>query len=335
MSPRIVVAQPIEAEIVADLARMGPVHMHEGPEPLSPEALAGLCARAEALMAFMTERVDAALLARAPRLRIVAGAFKGFDNVDLPACAARGVTVTICRDLLTEPTAELALGLAIALLRNLRAGDARVRSGRFAGWRPVLYGGSLNGATVGVLGAGAVGRAILRLLTGFDCRLLCHDPVLSGGPHGIGRAEAVSLAELRGRSDVLFLAIPLTPATQGLVGRDFLAAMKAGACLVNPARGSVVDEDAVAEALEAGRLAGYAADVFACEDWARPDRPAAVPERLLRSDRTVLTPHLGSAVVEVRRAIAREAADAILAALDGRRPAGAIAGPLAPEARAC
>ncbi len=332
MSARIVVAQPIEAEIVADLARLGPVHMHQGPEPMTPDALAAHCVGAEALMAFMTERVDAALLERCPRLKVVAGAFKGFDNVDLEACAQRGVTVTICQDLLTEPTAELAIGLAIAVLRNVLAGDARVRSGGFAGWRPVLYGGSLNGATVGVLGAGAVGRAILRLLRGFDCRVLCHDPKLSGQPAGLDRVEVTALDALRAEADILFLAVPLTPATEGMVGGAFLAEMKRGATLINPARGSVVDEEAVADALEAGRLAGYAADVFACEDWARPDRPRAVPERLLRSPRTVLTPHLGSAVVEVRRAIARQSADSILAVLAGRAPEHAIAGPYA-EAR--
>lgn len=330
MTARIVVAQPIEREIVADLERAGPVHMHPGPEPLPPAELARLASGAEALMAFMTERVDAGLLAACPRLRVVAGAFKGFDNVDLAACRARGITVTICPDLLTEPTAELAIGLAIALARNLVPGEAHVRSGAFRGWRPALYGGSLAGATAGVLGAGAVGRTILRMLAGFGCARICHDPD-AALPAALG-TEAVSLETLRARADFLFLAVPLTPATAGMVGRDFLAAMKPGAYLVNPARGSVVDEEAVADALADGRLAGYAADVFACEDIARTDAPAGIPPRLLASPRTVLTPHLGSAVVEVRRRIARSAADSILEALAGRTPDTAILAPAAPGA---
>mgnify|MGYP006272792157 CR=1 FL=1 len=333
MAARIVVAQPIDDDIVAELEVAGRVHVHRDLEPLSYQALGAVCSEAEGLMAFMTERVDAALLHRCPRLRVVAGALKGSDNIDLAACAARDVTVTICPNLLTEPTAELALGLAIALGRNFRAGEADVRSGTFSGWRPRHYGASLNGATVGVLGAGAVGQALLRMLGGFSCTRLYHDPVCVP-PAALG-ARPVGIEELRAQSDFLFLATPLTSGTLRLVDAAFLGAMKPGAYLVNPARGSVVDEEAIADALETGRLAGYAADVFACEDIARPDRSPRVPARLLRAPNTVLTPHLGSAVVDVRRRIAGSAAESILAVLDGRRPATAIAGPWADEAGGC
>jgi phosphonate dehydrogenase len=325
MADRIVVAQPIDSDIVADLSRLGAVHAHPGPEPLSAGALAARCAEAEALMAFMTERIDAAFLDACPRLRIVAGALKGFDNIDVEACSARGVAVSIVPDLLTEPTAELALGLTIAVARHMLPGDAHVRSGAFAGWRPRLYGGSIQGATVGVVGAGAVGRAVLRLLRGFRCARLYHDAQpLAAEEEAALDAGWAPLDALAAQADIVILALPLTPRTQGLVDAAFLARMKPGALLVNPARGSLVEEAAVAEALESGRLAGYAADVFESEDWARPDRPEAVHPGLRASERTVLTPHLGSAVTEVRRAIARSAADAIMERLSGRMPAAAV-----------
>ena len=254
-------------------------------------------------------------------LKIVAGALKGFNNLDVAACTTRGVAVTIVPDLLTEPTAELTVGLMIALARHMRAGEAHVRSGDFAGWRPHFYGATLQGATVGVIGAGAVGREILRLLSGFRGRRLYHDvrPLDAEVERALG-VDGVSMDALVSTSDVVVLALPLTRATQGLVDADFLARMKAGSHLVNPARGSLVDEAAVVGALETGRLGGYAADTFEMEDWTRADRPREIHPGLVASDKTVLTPHIGSAVVEVRRAIAASAADSIIEALRGGVP---------------
>ncbi|MEL6768183.1 MAG: NAD(P)-dependent oxidoreductase [Pseudomonadota bacterium] len=313
MGYRIVVAQPIEQEIIDDLARLGPVHMNPGPEPMGPESLAAEAAEAEALMAFMTERVDRALLEACPNLKVVAGAFKGFDNIDLEACEARGVAFTYVPDLLTAPTAELALGLMIALARHMRAGDAHIRSGAFTGWRPKLYGGSIIGSTVGVVGTGRVGQALLGLLSGFDCvRLACDSTPLPPERAAALGVREVDLATLRAEADFVVLATPLTPETLGVVDAAFIAAMKPGAYLVNPARGSVVVEAAVAEALNAGHLGGYAADVFELEDRSRPDAPETVHPALLAHERTVFTPHLGSAVIPVRRAIARAAADEII-----------------------
>lgn len=321
MRPRIVVANRIEEVLLARLREVGDVVANCDPAPLTSVALRTACRDATALMAFMTERVDAMLLNACPRLRIIAGALKGFDNIDVDACTARGVLVTIVPDLLTEPTAELAVGLMIALARNLRAGEAHIRSGEFAGWRPHLYGGTLQGATVGVVGAGAVGQAILRLLAGFRGRRLYHDSrPLDADTEAALRVRRVPLEELTALSDFVVLALPLTAATLGLVDAKFLVRMKPGARLINPARGSLVDEAAVVAALQSGHLGGYAADTFAMEDWSRPDRPRSVHPGLLASDRTVLTPHLGSAVVEVRRAIAASAADSIITALRGGVP---------------
>lgn len=299
-------------------------------EPWPADELARRAADADALIAFMTERIDDDFLAQCPGLRIVAAALKGYDNFDVAACTRRGVWLTIVDDLLTSPTAELTVGLMIALARHVTTGDRLLRAGGFAGWRPTLYGGTLDGAVVGLIGAGAVGRTIAKRLAGFDCDLRYHDRHRL--PPEVERQLNLHhrpLRELVRHSDFLVLALPLTPATQYLVNAELLRQVKPGSYLVNPARGSLVDEEAVADALDAGWLAGYAADTFEMEDWARSDRPAAVAARLRTPDaRTVLTPHLGSAVASVRRDIALAAADNVLQCLAGERPAGAVNDPL-------
>lgn len=312
----IVVAQPIDPGIAASLSSTGTTYVNPGPEPLTPAELANKCRAARALMAFMTERIDAALLESCPNLKIVAGALKGFDNVDLQACNKHGVTFTYIPDLLTAPTAELTIGLMISLARHVRDGDAHMRSGTFQGWRPTRYGGSINGATVGVVGAGAVGRAILKQLGGFDCHRIYCDPVaLEPADAATLQASQVSFDDLVATADFVVLAVPLTEQSLHLVDSDVLQKMKPGAYLVNPARGSVVVETDVAAALASGHLGGYAADVFEMEDQSRPDAPTCIEPGILAAPNTILTPHLGSAVTDVRRAIEQAAANEIHQAL--------------------
>ena len=255
----------------------------------------------------MTDKVDAQFLAACAKLRVVACALKGFDNFDVAACEARGVWVTTVPDLLTAPTAELAVGLAIVLGRRIAEGDAHIRSGDFAGWRPALYGVGLAGSTVGIAGLGKVGQAIARRIGGFEpAAILGFDASASSAGAGV---ERVGWDELLARSEILFVALPLSPDTRHRLDRKALDRARPGQLIVNVGRGSVVDEAAVAEALEAGRIGGYAADVFEMEDWALADRPRAIPRGLVEDRaRTVLTPHLGSAVAEVRRRIETAAA---------------------------
>ena len=322
--PVIVVTNPIHAEVRERLEALGRLEMNPDPEPWTPKEFARRMRSADAMMGFMTDRVDAALLAQSPRLRIVACALKGFDSYDVAACTSAGVWVSIVPDLLTEPTAELALGLAISLARNVMQGDAQVRSGRLLGWRPRLYGTGLAGSTVAVVGLGRVGQAIVARLAGFGCeRILGVDPASS--PSGI---EPVPLELALAQADFVFVAAPLTAQSHHLLGAAALAHCKPGQVLINVGRGSVVDESAVADALELGRLAGYAADVFAFEDWALPGRPDAVPARLRSHANTLFTPHLGSAVREVRVAIEHRAADNIVAVLQGKDPSDAINRPV-------
>jgi len=309
--PRIVVTNRAFPETIARLEEFATVEANGADQPWARAELLRRCAEADGLLAFMTDHVDAAFLDACPRLRAIGCALKGADNFDQAACAARGVALSVVPDLLTVPTAELAIGLMLALGRQVLAGDAAVRGGGFEGWRPILYGTGLAGTTVGILGMGAVGRAIAARLAGFGCRLLYTDDAVAPPPATARRTWPALLAE----SDWLVLAAPLTPASLHLVDAAALAAMRPGALLVNIARGSLVDEAAVAAALAAGRLGGYAADVFEMEDWARPDRPRAVSAALLAQPRTVFTPHLGSAVAANRRRIELAAAEALAGAL--------------------
>lgn len=309
---RIVVSQPVHPPVLARLQAAGDVVMNPGPEPWSPAELAGHLRPADAWLAFMTDRVDAEVLRGAPRLRTIACALKGYDNFDLAACEAAGVAVSFVPDLLTEPTAELAVGLAIAVARHVREGDHRVRAG-YHGWRPALYGTGLHGSVVAVVGLGAVGRAIVDRLQGFGCStILGVDPSWRDA-----RTEPTDLVDAMARAHYVLLALPLTASTRHLVDDRRLAAARIGQILVNIGRGSVVDERAVARALEAGRLGAYAADVFEMEDWNLPDRPRDIPPALLHHPSTLFTPHLGSAVRAVRQRIEARAAENLLAVLRG------------------
>jgi phosphonate dehydrogenase len=330
--PKVVVSHWVHDEVVGLLARHCRAVVNQTRESWPREELVAHCRDADALIAFMPDTVDEGLLDACPRLRIVAGALKGYDNFDVEACTRRGIWFTIVPGMLTGPTAELAVGLVIGLMRKIAAGDDWVRSGRFARWRPALYGSGLSGSIVGILGMGAVGRAIARRLAGFEARLAYHDilplPAAEEVALGIRRMSQTSLLMA---SDVVVSALPLTAATRHLLGADELGLMKPGSYLVNVGRGSVVDETAVAAALASGQLAGYAADVFEFEDWTRANRPAAIPPALLaHRDRTLFTAHMGSAVDGVRRDIAMYAARAVIQALRGDRPQGAVNAPAAP-----
>ncbi|WP_293051958.1 NAD(P)-dependent oxidoreductase [Mycobacterium sp.] len=276
---------------------------------------------ASAILACMADRVDESFLGACPRLRIISAALKGFDNFDAAACRNHGVWLTIVPDLLTEPTADLAIALTLDITRRISEADRDLRLNGFPGWRPVFYGSGLSGATVGLLGMGALGRAVARRLVGFGCHTVYFDArPLARHQEKTLAVRRVDFEELLATCDIAIALLPLTSSTQHLLNAAAIARLRPGAFLVNVGRGSVVDEQAVAEALTTGRLAGYAADVFEMEDWARPDRPPAIPEALLRHPRTVLTPHLGSAVRAARRDIAFAAARQIRQVLRGNRP---------------
>ncbi|MBA3979879.1 MAG: hydroxyacid dehydrogenase [Alcanivorax sp.] len=313
---KILVTHRVHQEVADRLRDIGQVDMNPDSEPWPYEEICRRAADASAMMGFMTDRVDMAFLNGAPRLKIIACALKGYDSYDVSACKEAGVWLSIVPDLLTEPTAELAIGLCIGLGRHIRQGDHRIRTGSYQGWRPQLYGYGLHGANVAVVGLGAVGRAILARLQGFGCRrLLGVDPDTA-----VPGVESVPLAHAQRHADILFLAAPLTPSSIHMLDAQTLPQSQSGQMIINIGRGSVVNEYAIADALHQGRLGGYAADVFSFEDWALPDRPLDIPDALLQAPNTLFTPHLGSAVHSVRLAIEHRAADNIIDALQGRPP---------------
>jgi phosphonate dehydrogenase len=324
--PQVVITHWVHPEVIRLLGNESQVIPNDTRDTLPREEILRRCQGAQGLMVFMPDSLEESFLEACPGLRIVAAALKGYDNFDVAACTRRGVWFSIVPDLLSEPTAELALGLLLGLSRNILAGDSLVRSGEFVGWRPRLYSSGLTGKTLGIVGMGGVGQALAQRLLGFDLKVVYCDPQrLPKDEEKALRLTRLPLPELLRSSDFVVLAVPLNPSSLHLINTETLEIMKPGSLLVNPGRGSVVDEEAVARALAQGHLKGYAADVFEMEDWARPDRPQGIPRALLENTgQTLFTPHLGSAVDEVRRDIALEAAGNILQALRGETPRGAI-----------
>ena len=315
---KVVVTARAFDETYSALAGAGLEVVHnENVEPWSRDELISHAHDASAMLAFMTDCCDRELLDACPNLKVVACALKGFDNFDIDLCAKRGIAVTAVPDLLTAPTAELAILLALGLGRRIREADHVVRSGAFRGWRPTLYGNGLAASTIGIYGAGAVGRAVAQRVKGFaPSRILYVDPVAPDEStvenESITLEPAPSIEDLMGECDFLFICTPLNPQTHHSINRKMLVQAKSGIQLINVSRGSCVDEVAVADALESGVVAGYAADVFEFEDWILEGRPDRVEERLLSHPRTLFSPHLGSAVTSTRRAIEHAAADEII-----------------------
>jgi glyoxylate reductase len=278
---------------------LGDVELLDGP---LPDALGDGRADVEAL-AVVAERVDSRTLELLPSLRVVANYGVGYDDLDVEACARHGVAVTNTPGVLDAATADLAFALVLAVRRRIVEGDRYVREGRWgSGWaQPFLLGDEVSGATVGIVGFGRIGRAVARRAEAFDMRVL----------HARRRPDESStpLDELLAEADVVSLHVPLTEETHGLVDARRLGLMRDGACLVNTARGAVVDEQALVRELVSGRLrAGL--DVFAHEP--------RVPRELLDLPNVVLTPHVGSATAATREAMTRVLVDNLLAARDGR-----------------
>ena len=317
LSKVVVTARPFESTLKVLRGAAQEVVVNNQYDPFTPAELQRHLADADACLAFMTDKVDSSLLDSAPKLKLIACALKGFDNFDIDACSSRGVAVTAVPDLLTAPTAELAVALTLGLGRKVMSGDQLVRHGNFEGWRPQLYGLGLAGSTVGFLGFGAVGQATASRMAGFEvARMLYVDP--REDVTFSSNAERVSsVDELLHMSDILVCCAPLNPSTHHILNASRLERAKHGMLLVNISRGSCVDEKAVADALETGILGGYAADVFECEDWAINDRPNTVHPKLLANKNTIFTPHLGSAVAGVREQIEHAAAFEIVRFTNG------------------
>jgi glyoxylate reductase len=309
--PRAFVTFPLPAAALTPLRRAARVRLYRGPQPIPRRTLLASVRDADGLLCLLTERVDAALLAQAPRLRVVANYAVGFNNVDLAAAAARNVVVTNTPDVLTETSADLAFALLLATARRLGEGERLVRSGRWRGWEPdQLLGQDVHGATLGILGLGRIGGAVARRARGFGMRIVYSGRRrLRRPPAG---ARYMPLPRLLALSDFVSIHLPLTAATRHLIGPRELARMKRTAILVNTSRGPVVDEAALIDALARRRIAGAGLDVF--------EREPHVPASLRALPNVVLSPHIGSATTATRTAMAVLAVRNLVAVLAGREP---------------
>jgi lactate dehydrogenase-like 2-hydroxyacid dehydrogenase len=249
----------------------------------------------------LTDRIDADVIAAAPRLRAISNYAVGTDNVDLAAATARGIPVGNTPDVLTGSTADLAVALMLATARRIPEGERIVRTGEWREWAPdFLLGRDLWGSTVAIVGGGRIGSAVARRLEGFECRIVIA---------GRGRIE---LERALSAADFVTLHVPLTAATRGLIGEPELRAMKASACLVNTARGPIVGAAPLERALREGWIAGAALDVTDPE-------PLPADHSLLTAPNLLVVPHIGSATHRTREAMADLAVDNLLAALAGER----------------
>jgi len=272
-----------------------------------------------ALVPLLSRWVGGSEFRRLPKLRIVANVAVGFNNIDVVAAELRRVIVTNTPDVLTEATADLTWALILACARRLLAGVELVKSGQWTGWHPTqLLGMELKGKTLGLLGAGRIGQAVARRAIAFGMRLLYVARAVKPDFETATGARRVELGPLFRESDVLSLHVPAVPELKGIVSAEKLAQMKPGAILVNTSRGDLVREEALASALEQGHLGAAGLDVYA-------DEPEISP-RLLTAPRTVLLPHIGSATLETRRAMARLALANVQAVLAGRTPLTAVFG---------
>lgn len=271
-------------------------------------------AGASAIVADPTVPIDGELLDTAgPSLRVVANFAVGYDNIDTDAVRDRGIRATNTPDVLTNATAELAVGLMLAVGRRVVETDAVLRRGGWTGWEPEQFlGRELAGATVGLIGFGRIGQRTAELLRGFAPRLLFTSRRPMEDAAGRLGAERVELDELLGASDYVSLHVSLTPQTRHLIDADRLGRVKPGAILVNTCRGGVLDTTALIDALRGGRLAGAGLDVY--------ENEPNVPAELVDLPNTVLVPHIGSATRSTRDAMARLCADNVIAVLDGREP---------------
>lgn len=327
--PRVLVTNRLHLKVLEKLQVACEVIVNDIETPWSHERLLAELEqhRPDGLVAFMSDNINQEVLQASANLRIVAAALKGTNNIDVSAASARGVCVTFVPGLLTEPTAELTLALMLMQARQLPQATKFVRDGRFKGWEPRFFAKTLFGAQVGMLGFGAIGQKLAALLSPFDVRIKFFDPLVTRSPypHAMpSTAEAVI-----GWSDYLVLALPYSASTHHLVDKKLISQMPQGSVLVNTARGSIVKESDVAEMLEVNHLSGYVADVFEMEDWALAGRPTEIEPRLLADNRVLMSPHIGSAIRDVRERIEGEAVTSILDFFNARP----LANCLNPEVR--
>jgi lactate dehydrogenase-like 2-hydroxyacid dehydrogenase len=324
MRPIVMVTRQLPAPVEARLAAGFDARLNTDDVPLDAHGLADALASADVVLCTVTDRLTAAVFDEAARrglrARLLANFGVGVNHIDLDAARAHGIAVTNTPGVLTEDTADVAMALVLMAARRLGEGERFLRAGRWDGWRPSqLLGTSLVGKTMGIVGFGRIGQAVARRAHhGFGMRVLYVNRSPRDDAAAATRAErCATLDALLAASDVVSLHCPATPETRHLIDAGALARMRPGAILVNTARGDVIDEAALAAALDAGRPGAAGLDVYEAE-------PRVHPALLTRED-VVLLPHMGSATTETRRAMGDRAVDNLEAFLQGRTPPDVVA----------
>ena len=311
---KILVTGRLPDEIMAQLDTVCDMEANREDRPMEREQVLKRIADREGLLSMITDRVDAELMDRAPNLKIISNLAVGYNNIDVAAATARGIAVTNTPGVTTEPTADLTLGLILAVARRIVEEDRLTREGKFQYWAPMLFlGRSVARKTLGIVGFGAIGQAVAKRARGFDMRILYNRRrrLDEARERELG-IEYAGFGRLLRESDFVSLHVPLTDETRHLIGAKELRQMKPTAFLINASRGPVVHEKDLVEALRMGVIAGAGLDVYENE-------PALAPG-LTELPNVVLTPHVGSGTIEDRTLMARMATENLLAGLKGEVP---------------
>jgi lactate dehydrogenase-like 2-hydroxyacid dehydrogenase len=315
MKPRILVSRQVFPEVLARLQAHFDVDYNDVDAPLPPAELAARLADKVGAITMLSDRIDAAVLAQAPGLKVVCNVAVGYNNFDVPAITAAGVMATNTPGVLDDTTADTAWSLILSIGRRVVGADRWVREGQWKGWKfqDAWLGQDIHHATLGILGMGRIGQAVARRALGFDMQVIYHNRSrLDAEQEKACNAQWVSKEDLLRQSDFLVALVPYSAQSHHAIGAAELAQMKPTAHLINIARGGVVDDQALIEALKAKRIAGAGLDVFENE-------PALNPG-FLGLDNVTLTPHIGSSTRQTRLAMAMLAADNLVVALSGQCP---------------
>ena len=312
MKPRVFVSRVIPAAGLDRIREHCDVDLWTEQMPPPYEVLLERVRGVDGLLCLLTDRIDANLMdAAGPQLKVISQMAVGYDNIDLAAAAERGIPVGHTPGVLTEATADLAFALLLAAARRIVEGVNYIKAGEWKTWEPeTLLGADLTGATLGIIGLGRIGRAMARRASGFDMRLIAHDPSASSESATALGVSLVSLDTLLVESDFVSVHTPLTDATRHLINAEALRRMKRTAILINTARGPIVDQQALYAALKEGQIAHAALDVTDPE-------PIPADDPLLTLPNITIVPHIGSASVRTRNRMAEIAAENLLAGLRG------------------